>query len=72
MVNPLFPAVPKLLGGILNDCFNKNVVTMGSFDLTKSFHCKTFVFLLKSLSSMEFWLIMKYIQAAENDQIGVG
>lgn len=49
MVNPLFPAVPKLLDGILNDCFNKEVGTMGSFDVTKSLHCKTFDVFIKKL-----------------------
>lgn len=48
VVNPLFPAVPKLVDGIFNDFFSKEVVTMGLFDLTKAFHCKTFDVLPKS------------------------
>lgn len=49
VVNPLFPAVPKLVDGIPMNFFNKEVVTMGSFDSTKAFHCKTFDVFIKKL-----------------------
>lgn len=49
VVNPLFPAVPKLVDGIINDFLNKEEVTTGSFDLNKEFHCKTFDVFIKKL-----------------------